>query len=100
LPFFRRDSSILRKAPAKKSASSVFWPRSEPKAVSASLSRKMATGSNRTRAKNSRWAKLAREGHDVAWEFENREGGGYTGRILIDGEIMSAKQAHERFLSG
>jgi hypothetical protein len=35
----------------------------------------------------------------VAWEFENREGG-YTGRILIDGEIMAAKQAHERFLSG
>ena len=49
--------------------------------------------------KNSRWAKLAREGHDIAWEFENREGGGYTGRILIDGEIMSAKEAHQRFLS-
>jgi len=43
--------------------------------------------------KNSRWAKLAREGHEVAWEFENREGGGYTGRILIDGEIMTAKEA-------
>lgn len=49
--------------------------------------------------KSSRWAKLAREGHDIAWEFENREGGGYTGRILVDGEVMSAKQAHERFLS-
>ena len=34
------------------------------------------------RVKNSRWAKLAREGHDIAWEFENRERGGYTGRIL------------------
>lgn len=49
--------------------------------------------------KNSRWAKLARQGHAIAWEFENREGGGYTGRVLIDGEIMSAKEAHERFIA-
>ena len=49
--------------------------------------------------KNSRWAELAREGHDIAWEFEKDEGGGYTGRILIDGEVMSVRQAHERFLS-
>ena len=49
------------------------------------------------RAKNSRWAKLAREGHDIAWEFENRERGGYTGRILIDGEILTAKDAYKRF---
>jgi len=49
-------------------------------------------------AKNSRWAKLARKGHAVAWEFENREGGGYTGRIQVDGEIMTAKNAQERFL--
>jgi hypothetical protein len=25
--------------------------------------------------KQSRWAKLARQGHAIAWEFENREGG-------------------------
>ena len=49
------------------------------------------------RAKNSRWAKLAREGHDIAWEFENRERGGYTGGILIDGEIMTAQDAYQRF---
>ena len=49
------------------------------------------------RAKNSRWGKLAREGHDVAWEFENRERGGYTGRVLIDGEVMTAKDAYQRF---
>ena len=49
------------------------------------------------RAKNSRWAKLAREGHDIAWEFENRVRGGYTGRVLIDGEILTAKDAYKRF---
>ena len=49
--------------------------------------------------KKSRWGKLAREGHEIAWEFENRESGGYTGRILIDGEVMTAKDAHKRFLS-
>ena len=39
---------------------------------------------NRTKA--SKWAKLARKGHAIAWEFE-KPGGGYTGRMLIDGEI-------------
>jgi hypothetical protein len=36
--------------------------------------------------KNSKWAKLARSGHEVAWEFES-SGGAYAGRMLIDGEI-------------
>jgi hypothetical protein len=36
--------------------------------------------------KQSKWAKLAREGHDVAWEFAGR-GGSYTGRMLVDGEL-------------
>ena len=49
------------------------------------------------RSKNSRWAQFAREGHDIAWEFENRENGGYTGRILVDGEIMAVKDAQQRF---
>jgi hypothetical protein len=48
-------------------------------------------------AKASRWAKLAREGHEVAWEFE-KPGGGYTGRILIDGEIYSTSEATKKFL--
>jgi hypothetical protein len=48
-------------------------------------------------AKASRWAKLAREGHEVAWEFE-KPGGGYTGRILIDGQIYSASEATKKFL--
>lgn len=48
-------------------------------------------------AKDSNWAKLAREGHEVAWEFE-KPGGGYTGRILIDGEIYSTSQATKKFL--
>ena len=32
-------------------------------------------------AKKTKWAKLARDGHDVAWEFAGR-GGSYTGRML------------------
>ena len=48
-------------------------------------------------AKTSKWAKLAREGHEVAWEFE-KPGGGYTGRILIDGEIYSTSEATKKFL--
>jgi hypothetical protein len=47
--------------------------------------------------KSSRWAKLARQGHEVAWEFD-KPGGGYTGRILIDGEIYNASEATKRFL--
>ena len=48
-------------------------------------------------AKDSKWAKLAREGHEVAWELE-KPGGGYTGRILIDGEIYSTSEATKKFL--
>ena len=48
-------------------------------------------------AKPSKWAKLARQGHEVAWEFD-KPGGGYTGRMLIDGEIYTASEATKRFL--
>ena len=48
-------------------------------------------------AKASKWAKLARQRHEVAWEFE-KPGGGYTGRMLIDGEIYTASEATKRFL--
>lgn len=47
-------------------------------------------------AKRSRWAKLARDGHDVAWEFG--AGGSYTGRMLIDGEIYTPAEATKKFL--
>jgi hypothetical protein len=47
-------------------------------------------------AKGSKWAKFAREGHDVAWEFE--PGGGYSGRMLIDGEIFTPSEAVKKFL--
>jgi hypothetical protein len=50
-------------------------------------------------AKASKWAKLAKAGHDVAWEFE-RPGGSYSGRILIDGEIYSVSEATKKFLKG
>jgi len=41
-------------------------------------------------AKRSKWGKLAREGHDVAWEFVGPSGA-YTGRMLIDGEIHTIR---------
>jgi hypothetical protein len=47
--------------------------------------------------KSSKWAKFAREGHDVAWEFESA-GGAYTGRMLIDGEIYTPSEATKKFL--
>jgi hypothetical protein len=47
--------------------------------------------------KRSKWAKLAREEHDVAWEFEG-PGGGYTGRMLIDGQIYTPSEATKKFL--
>ena len=47
-------------------------------------------------AKRSKWAKFAREGHNVAWEFA--PGGGYSGRMLIDGEIYTPSEAVNKFL--
>ena len=48
-------------------------------------------------AKNTKWAKLARQGHAVAWEFEN-PGGSYTGRLLIDGQLYTAGEATKKFM--
>ena len=46
--------------------------------------------------KRSKWAVLASKGHDIAWEFgANRS---YTGRILVDGEIMTPSEATKKFL--
>ena len=50
------------------------------------------------KAKNSKWAKLARKGHAMAWEF-TKPGGTYTGRLLIDGTIYTSAEATKRFLS-
>ena len=47
--------------------------------------------------KATKWAKLARDGHDVAWEFAGR-GGSYTGRMLVDGEIYTPSEATKKFL--
>ena len=48
-------------------------------------------------AKASRWGKLARKGHSIAWEL-GKPGGSYTGRILIDGEIYTPSEATKKFL--
>jgi hypothetical protein len=47
-------------------------------------------------SKRTTWAKLAREGHSVAWEFA--EGGGYSGRMLVDGEILTPAEATKKIL--
>ena len=47
-------------------------------------------------AKRTKWAKLAREGHAVAWEFAKE--GGYSGRMLVDGEITTPAEATKRFI--
>jgi len=48
-------------------------------------------------AKASKWAKFARSGHDVAWEFVS-PGGAYSGRMLVDGEIYIPSEARKKFL--
>jgi hypothetical protein len=47
--------------------------------------------------KDFKWAKLAREGHEMAWEFDSPHGS-YTGRVLIDGEIYTSREASRKFL--
>ena len=47
-------------------------------------------------ARASKWAKLARQGYEIAWEFESA-GGPYTGRMLIDGQIYTPAEATKRF---
>jgi hypothetical protein len=48
-------------------------------------------------AKASKWGRLARQGHEIAWEF-GKPGGSYTGRVLVDGEIMTPAEATKKFL--
>jgi hypothetical protein len=48
-------------------------------------------------AKASKWAKLARQGHAIAWEFDGPRGA-YTGRMLIDGQIYTPSEATKKFL--
>lgn len=49
--------------------------------------------------KSSKWARLAREGHRIAWEFDSPSGN-YTGRLLVDGHIMTSSEATKKFLGG
>lgn len=44
--------------------------------------------------KSSVWAKFAREGHTLAWEFDG-PGGAYTGRMLFDGEITTPSEVRK-----
>ena len=47
--------------------------------------------------KASKWARLARKGHEIAWEFAE-SGGAYTGRILMHGQIYPPSEATKKFL--
>ena len=47
-------------------------------------------------AKRTKWAKLARDGHAIAWEFAKE--GGYSGRMLVDGEILTPAEATKKLL--
>jgi hypothetical protein len=48
-------------------------------------------------SKTSKWAMLASNGHEVAWEFgANRR---YTGRMLVDGAIVTPSEATKKFLT-
>jgi len=46
--------------------------------------------------KRSKWAELGRQGHQIAWEFES-PGGTYTGRLLVNGEIMTPSEATKKY---
>ena len=48
-------------------------------------------------SKNSKWAKLAGQWHDIAREFEGVSGA-YTGRMLIDAETYTPSEATKKFL--
>jgi hypothetical protein len=51
------------------------------------------------RGEASKWGKLARKGHEIAWEFDYW-GGTYTRRMLVDGEIYTPPEATKKFLKG
>jgi hypothetical protein len=50
------------------------------------------------KAKSSKWVKLVRNGHEMAWEFA-KPGGSHTGRLLIDGTIYTSAEATKRFMT-
>jgi len=47
--------------------------------------------------KRSKWAVLARSGHGVAWKLGSNRS--YTGRMLVDGEILTAAEATMKFFT-
>jgi hypothetical protein len=48
-------------------------------------------------SKASKWAKLARKGHAIAWELDSPDRA-YTGRLLIDGHVYTSAEATNKFL--
>lgn len=48
-------------------------------------------------SKTSKWAKFANKGHDVALEFFSKRR--YTGRLLVDGRILTLSEATKKFVA-
>ena len=45
--------------------------------------------------RSSGWAKLAQQGRQIAWEFGPGRDYGYTGRVMVDGKVMTKAQTIE-----
>ncbi len=48
-------------------------------------------------SKTSKWAKFAKKGHDVAWEFGTNHR--YAGRMLVDGVILTPAEATNKLFA-
>ena len=44
-------------------------------------------------AKKSPWTSLAKNGHEIWWEFNKRRERRYTGRLLVDGHLYTVNEA-------
>jgi hypothetical protein len=40
--------------------------------------------------------RLARQGHEIAWEFDS-PGGAYTGQLLVDDRVYTTAEATKKF---
>jgi hypothetical protein len=45
------------------------------------------------------WAEKAREGYDIEWEITDGSRFGYTGRVRLDGQIMTKEEARSILLN-
>lgn len=48
------------------------------------------------RDKDSEWAAAAKRGHEIAWEFAADDHKAYTGRVLLDGQVLTVDAARRK----